>query len=99
MAQRFRFLFQLFLFIRLKMCFFQLFYLKTDVVFILSVLFCQFLKISQFMGHFLIVGIQFLVSLQFHLVMCQYVKNAQLEIFMIQQQILMLAMYINQLFA
>ena len=99
MAQGFRFLFQFGLLSVFQSGFFQLFQLKTDIVFILTALFSLCDEIIQFLCHFLVREIYRLIGRQCLLVLCQDVQNVQLEPFFVQQQVLVLAVHVNQFFA
>ena len=99
MAQGFRFLFQFRLLSVLQSGFFQLFQLKTDIIFILTTLFSLCDEVIQFLCHLLIGKVYRLISRQCLLVLCQDVQNVQLETFLVQQQVLVLAVHVNQFFA
>ena len=99
MAQGFRFLFQFRLLSVFQSGFFQLFQLKADIVFILTALFSLCDEIIQFLCHLFIGKVYRLISRQCLLVLCQDVQNVQLESFLVQQQVLVLAVHVNQFFA
>ena len=99
MAQGFRFLLQFRLLSVLQSGFFQLFQLKTDIIFILTALFSLCDEIIQFLCYLLIGKVYRLISRQCLLVLCQDVQNVQLESFLVQQQVLVLAVHVNQFFA
>ena len=99
MAQGLRFLFQFCLLSVFQPGFFQLFQLKADIVFILTALFSLCDEIIQFLCHLFIRKVYRLIGRQCLLVLCQNVQNVQLETFLVQQQILVLAVHVNQFFA
>ena len=99
MAQGFRFLLQFRLLSVFQSGFFQLFQLKADIIFILTALFGLCNEVIQFLCHFLVREIYRLIGRQCLLVLCQDVQNVQLETFLVQQQVLVLAVHVNQFFA
>ena len=99
MAERFRLLFQRNLFAGLQVGFFQLFQLEAEVIFILPALFGLNNKIFQVVTYLPVFPVAFLIVGQFLFILRQDVQNVQLEPFFVEQQVLVLTVYVNQFFA
>jgi len=99
MIQGFGFLFQFGLFSFLKVCIIQLFQLEPDVIFILPALLGLRYEVGQLFAYVSVLGINILVCLKFVVILCQDIQYIQLESLTVEQQVLMLAMYIYQFLA
>ena len=99
MIQGFGFLFQFGLFSFLKVCIIQLFQLEPDVIFILPALLGLRYEVGQLFAYVPVLGINILVCWKFVVILCQDIQYIQLESLTVEQQVLMLAMYIYQFLA
>ena len=93
------FLFKIILFIFLQVCFFKFIQLKSEEIFVLSVFLYLIFQQIVFSKCLMIVVKQFPVFLQLLAVIGNDVYYTQLEILLVEQQILMLTVYVNKLFS
>ena len=98
MTEHLIFLFQFFLFSVLQLCLIEFLKLESEEVLVLPVLFDFSLQSVQFLVGLFILIVRSLIILPLFLVLCDDIHHIELEVFLLQQEILVLRMYIDELF-
>ena len=99
MAEGLCFLFQRSLFTFFQVGFFKLLQLETDIVFILPALFGLCDKVFEIPAHLPVVLESLLISTELSVVLCKNIQNIHLKTFLVEQEILMLAVHVDELFS
>ena len=98
MTEHLIFLFQFFLFSVLQLCLIEFLKLESEEVLVFPVLFDFSLQSVQFLVGLFILVVRSLIILPLFLVLCDDIHHIELEVFLLQQEILVLRMYIDELF-
>ena len=78
-------------------CFIQLLKLEPYIVFLFSCFFRFGYTVIQFLAYFSVLAVFVLVVCQLPCILCKYIQYIELKSFLVDKQVLVLAVYVNQL--